>query len=368
MSWIDGSVITASVTLLLLLALRPVAFAAGLVDRPGGRKLHVGIVPVSGGICMWLGVAIALPLTQSAGPGTLVFLLASGLLLLIGVIDDRFDLAPRIRLIAQACAALLMCLGADLVAPSLGDILFIGEIRLGMLATPFTVLVAVSLINAFNMMDGLDGLAGSMGLAALVPAAVVSGLAGASGSLTLGALLLCAVFAFLVFNFPLPFNRPVRTFMGDAGSTVIGFGVVWIGTEMSHGHEATISPVAALWLAALPIYDLFISFGRRLRNGQSPMSPDRGHLHHILQNAGLEVREIVLVMGGAGIVVASIGLCLDALGVHDGVMFVGLIALGLCQAWICNRAHLVARLVGRRRSIKTHIIGEPSVLRQASAS
>jgi UDP-GlcNAc:undecaprenyl-phosphate GlcNAc-1-phosphate transferase len=366
MSWLDASVITVSVTLVLLLALRPVALAAGLVDRPGGRKTHVGIVPVTGGICMWLGVAIALPLTQPTVPGAAVFLSASGLLLLIGVIDDRFDLLAKTRLIAQICAAAIMCLGADLVAPSLGDILFIGEIRLGVLATPFTVLVAISVINAFNMMDGLDGLAGSMGLAALVPAAFVAGLAGASGCLTLAALLLCSVLAFLTFNFPLPFNRPVRTFMGDAGSTVIGFGVVWIGIEMAHGPEAMISPVTALWLAALPIYDLFISSGRRLRNGQSPMSPDRGHLHHILQEAGLKVGEIVLLMGGAGLIIASIGLGLDALGVHDGVMFVGLIALGLGQAWICSRAHLIARWVGRRRAIESHVVGEPSALRQAN--
>ena len=351
MSWTDASLITLTVTLLLLLALRPVAFATGLVDRPGGRKTHVGLVPVIGGICMWLGIAISLPLMQPGVPQSKVFLVASGLLLFIGVIDDRFDLSAKIRLVGQACAALLMCLGADLVAHSVGNLLFFGEIGLGWLAIPFTVLVAIAVINAFNMLDGIDGLAGSMGLAALIPAAALSWMVGAQYSLSLSALVLFATVGFLIFNFPLPFNRPMRTFMGDAGSTVIGFAVIWIGMQMAHGTEAAISPVTALWLAALPIFDLFISFGRRISKGKSPFSPDRGHFHHILQRAGFRDREIVLMMGGSGLLVAMIGVSAHILGLPDGMLFLGLIALGLIQLWIYSRAWRIARWLRRHRNV-----------------
>jgi len=336
---------------MLLLALRPVAFAVGLVDHPGGRKVHVGIVPVIGGICMWMGIAISLPLTDPMVPNGTAFLAGSGLLLLVGVIDDRFELSAKVRLVAQACAALILCLGADLVAHRIGNILFVGDIGLGFLAIPFTVLVAISVINAFNMLDGMDGLAGSMGMAALVPAAIAAGLAGESSSLILAAVVATAILGFLVFNFPLPFNRPVRTFMGDAGSTVIGFAVVWIGIRMAHGPAPVISPVTALWLAALPIFDLFISFGRRLSKGQSPMSPDRSHFHHILQRAGFHDREVVLIMGGSGLFAASIGVVGNAVGIPDGVMFVGLIILGLIQLHVYNRAWRIARWLRKRRDV-----------------
>jgi UDP-GlcNAc:undecaprenyl-phosphate GlcNAc-1-phosphate transferase len=242
-----------------------------------------------------------------------------------------------------------MCLGANLVAHSLGDLFFLGNISLGFLALPFTILVAIAVINAFNMLDGMDGLAGSMGLAALIPAVVVSWLASAQTSLFLSAIVLCAILAFLIFNFPLPFNRPVRTFMGDAGSTVIGFGVIWVGMGMAHGPEAVISPVTALWLAALPIFDLFISFGRRVAKGQSPFSPDRGHFHHILQRAGFRDREIVLMMGGSGLLVSGIGIAAHELGVPDAILFTGLIVLGLFQVWIYSRAWRIARWLRRHR-------------------
>ena len=349
MSWIDASIVTLIVTLMLLFALRPVALATGLVDRPGGRKTHVGIVPVIGGICMWIGIAVTLPLMEPGVEGTPVFLVASGLLLTIGVIDDRFDLSAKVRLIGQATAALFMCLGANLVAHSLGDLFFFGNIGLGWLALPFTILVAIAVINAFNMLDGMDGLAGSMGLAALVPAVIVSWFAGANYSLSLAAIVLCAIVGFLIFNFPLPFNRPVRTFMGDAGSTVIGFGVIWVGMEMAHGTQPVISPVTALWLAALPIFDLFISFGRRVAKGQSPFSPDRGHFHHILQRAGFRDREIVLMMGGSGLIVSALGVAGHKFGVPDGTLFIGLIALGTLQVWIYSRAWRIARWLRRHR-------------------
>lgn len=349
MSWIDASIVTLIVTLMLLFALRPVAVATGLVDRPGGRKTHVGIVPVIGGICMWMGIAVTLPLTEPDVASMDVFLVASGLLLMVGVIDDRFDLSAKVRLIGQASAALLMCLGANLVAHSLGDLLFFGNIGLGWLALPFTILVAIAVINAFNMLDGMDGLAGSMGLAALIPAAIVSWIAGATSALSLSVIILCAILGFLIFNFPLPFNRPVRTFMGDAGSTVIGFGVIWIGMEMAHGNQPVISPVTALWLAALPIFDLFISFGRRVAKGQSPFSPDRGHFHHILQRAGFRDREIVLMMGGSGLLVSVMGIAGHELGVPDAILFIGLITLGLLQVWIYSRAWRIARWLRRHR-------------------
>lgn len=349
MTRIDAAVVAFTITLLFLLALRPVAVAVGLVDRPGGRKQHVGVVPVIGGIAMFIGLVTVLPLVEPAARGITPFLIAAGLLLVVGAIDDRFDLPPKVRLIAQACAGLVLCLGAGLTVQHLGDILFIGTIPLGFLALPFTVLVTISVINAFNMLDGMDGLAAGIALAAIAATALASLIFGAGNGLTLAALSFAVVLAFLVVNFPARYNRPVRTFMGDAGSTLLGFIVVWLGLRLAHGQEPVISPVTALWIAALPIFDLFLSFGRRISKGQSPLSPDREHFHHILQRAGLSDREIVIVMVAAAFIVAMTGIVAHRMGVPDGVLFFGLIFLGFLQYMTIRRAWKMARWIGRRR-------------------
>jgi UDP-GlcNAc:undecaprenyl-phosphate/decaprenyl-phosphate GlcNAc-1-phosphate transferase len=349
MTRMDAALVAFSVVLLFAFALRPVAHSLGLLDRPGGSKVDVGVVPVIGGLCMYLGLLLVLPLVEPPIHGQSAFLVAAGVLVAVGAIDDRFDLSPAVRLMAQGTAALILCLGAGLLVHNLGDILFIGDIPLGFLALPFTALVAISVINAFNMLDGMDGLAGGVGLASLLVVALTSYLFGGGAGLTLAVVATAAVAGFLVVNLPLRFNRPMRTFMGDAGSTFLGFIVVWLGLRLAHGEDPVISPVTALWIAALPIFDLFISFGRRIRKGLSPLIRDREHFHHILQRAGLEEREILVVMVGTAFLVGMTGVLAHRAGVHDGVLFLGLIALGTAQYWTVRRAWRLARWIGRRR-------------------
>src|SRR5262245_27461237 len=139
------------VTVVFLFAFRPVAVAIGLVDIPGGRKRHDVPVPLIGGIAMSIGLGFGTSLVEHPefwNPA----LLGIYLLVVIGTIDDRFDLPPNVRLIAQTCAALLVVFGSDVIVLSLGQPLFFG-LPLGPFAVPFTVLFMVTLINAFNVID-----------------------------------------------------------------------------------------------------------------------------------------------------------------------------------------------------------------------
>lgn len=349
MSRIDAALIAFLITAAFILALRPVAFSIGLVDRPGGRKGHQGIVPVVGGICMFLGLAAVLPLLDEPMRGQGAFIVAAGLLVLIGALDDRFDIPPSVRLITQATAALIVCLGAGLVVESLGNILFFGDIRIGVLGLPFTILVIISVINAFNMMDGLDGLAGGIGLASLAAGTFAALVFGDGAGASLGFVGVAVVLSFLVFNFPSVHNRRVRTFMGDAGSTLLGFMVAWMGLKLAHGPAPAISPVTALWLAALPIFDLFISFGRRIAKGQNPLHPDSEHMHHILFRAGFSVRQVASIMTAMAFTVAMTGVLAHQAGVADGVLLIGLIVIGAIQLWTVRRAWKLARWLRRWR-------------------
>lgn len=349
MSGIDAAVVAFFVTLIFMFLLRPVAAAIGLVDRPGGRKVHVGVVPVIGGIAMYLGLLVVLPLADVPDHDIKAFLTAAGILTAVGAIDDRFDLPPQVRLIGQGTAALLLCLGAGLVVDNLGDLLFFGEIGLGYFALPFTILVTISVINAFNMLDGVDGLAASVSLTSLVLAAIALFLFGGGGGITLVVTSIAVVAAFLVFNFPARFNRPVRSFMGDAGSTLLGFIVIWLGMRLAHGPDRVVAPVVALWIAALPIFDLFISFSRRLRKGQSPLQGDREHIHHILQRAGLSDRQVLGVMVALAFLVGLTGILAHHAGAPDGVLFLGLVLIGLAHYMAVRRAWRLSRWLGNRR-------------------
>ena len=150
--------------LLAILALRPVAVAVDLVDRPGGRKTHRGEVPVVGGIAMFLGIALGTGLVPPS-PTIGVFLGACALLVTTGLLDDRFDLSPWTRLGVQAAAAILMVVGSGVSVVTIGDPFGIGTVELeGFASYALTVLVTIAAINSFNMLDGMDGLAGAMAL------------------------------------------------------------------------------------------------------------------------------------------------------------------------------------------------------------
>src|SRR5215510_13312550 len=119
------------VTILFMFALRPVARGIGLIDRPGGRKMHIGEVPVTGGLAMMGGLVIGALYSHSAVSGFAFFLTALTLLVLIGALDDRYDLPASVRFLAQICAALLMVAGADVVAIDIGQPFFGDVVELG---------------------------------------------------------------------------------------------------------------------------------------------------------------------------------------------------------------------------------------------
>jgi len=303
------------VSVLFMFALRPVALAVGLVDVPGGRKRHGVTVPVIGGIAMSIALGFGTSLVGHPGSWTAV-LMAVYLLVVVGTIDDRFDLPANVRLIAQGCAALLVVFGSGIVVTSLGEF-FGDQLGLGPLSVPFTILFVVTLVNAFNLIDGLDGLAGGLALLALAVLAILS------ASTPLFAVILVAasvVAGYLLFNLPLGVNKPVRAFMGDAGSTSLGLIIATAGIYLTQGAAPVISPVVALWFVAVPVFDLFASIVRRVLSKRSPFTPDHEHLHHVLVDNGLSRRSTLIVILGLAVSLAGVGVLGHLLVFADSAM------------------------------------------------
>lgn len=328
------------VTVTFMFALRPVAREVGLVDVPGGRKLHEGPVPVIGGVAMVLGLAFGASLVELPDYWNGIAL-GTYLLVVVGVIDDRYELPPSVRLVAQAGASVLAVFAAGLQIRHLGTPLFF-DAPLGAFAPLFTALVVISVINAFNFVDGIDGLAAGL---ALIAFAAMAALAGGGDALPLALLLVAVTGAFLLFNFPAAFNRTVRAFMGDAGSTLLGFSVACLGIALTQGGGAPFAPVVGLWLAAVPLWDLFSAFARRLLDGKSPFTPGHDHLHYALIRHGLAPRRALAVMLAVAIACAAAGIAGHIGRVADGVLFVLWAAGGVAYDQLVRRPKAVVRAV-----------------------
>ena len=320
------------VTVTLMLALRPVALHVALVDVPGGRKNHVGEVPVIGGIAMFLGLLAAVLATDVASPAMGALVVAAALMVVVGVLDDRFDLPPYARILAHIAAAATLVLATGHTVPSLGDLMGLGSIELGPVAGIFTVVAAIALINGFNMLDGLDGLAGGVALVALVGLSFyfLGRGVGAPGVVALG--LVGSIVAFLIFNLPATFNRPVLAFMGDAGSTFLGFVLAGLALMAVQPQAQGLPPVVVLWLLPVPILELFTSTFRRLVTGLPPMQADRGHFHHRLLEAGFSVRAIFLLYLAISSGCATFGLLAWRAGASDAQLFYAFLLLS--AAWV----------------------------------
>ena len=309
------------ITSMALVLLRPFATVTGLMDYPGGRKTHSNPTPLIGGLGIYLGLLSASILSPVLMADYKNLLLLSGFVLLIGVLDDLYEIRASLRLLCQGSAAWAMAWLANIKLESLGDIVFMGPVQLGILAVPVTIFATVGVINAVNMSDGLDGLSGGLVTIALVFLSIAALIAGESAVLSFSQLLSVALLAFLTFNFRMLWKQSALLYLGDAGSTLLGFILAWLIIAATQGSNAFIAPVTALWFLAVPLMDTVSLMIKRPLRGSSPFTPGRDHLHHRLLGAGFTSQQTVLLMYGAATVFAAFGLGAHLVGTPDGVMF-----------------------------------------------
>ena len=301
----------------------PLALGVGLVDLPSKRKHHVGAIPLVGGIGIFVGVLVALVVHVPAPKVPVLYLVSAALLVFIGAIDDRHDLSVRFRLVGQVLIASLMVFAGNICLTSLGDLLGLGSIELGLWAYPFTILAVVAGINAFNFIDGIDGLAGLLSIVAFGSIGMLTFISQSEISQTvfIPILMVSAIVPYLMFNLGLMGGKLKKVFMGDAGSMFLGLSVIWMLIIGTQGETKSFSPVIALWLVAIPLMDMGAIIIRRMKDGQSPSSPDRGHIHHILMRVGYSDRKTLLIIVALSIMFAGSGVVLQMLHMPDYICF-----------------------------------------------
>ena len=188
------------VALILLVVMTPLAHQFGLVDQPSARKRHAGIVPLTGGVAIFMAVLVASVATDVWMKNNPLFFTASAFVVLLGMLDDRFDLSAKGRLMCQFGVAAIMAWSAQNYITSLGNIFGTGEVFLDLGGYFFTIICVVGVINAFNMIDGIDGLAGGMSLVILLTVAGFLIFTGNGASIMEPLIIVAAIVPFLAFN------------------------------------------------------------------------------------------------------------------------------------------------------------------------
>jgi len=335
---------------LAILMLRPLAQVTGLVDRPSARKRHDGEVPLVGGIAVLISVTVTGMLFVYL-PDTFVPLLAGlTLLVAIGVMDDLIDVPPMTKLVLQIFAAILMTSWGGNYLTTLGDLFGRREILLANWGIPITLFAAVAVINAMNMCDGMDGLAGGLSLVIFGWFAYLSRLIGDVPTQRICIIFCGAIAAFLLFNIRNPLRGRKRVFLGDAGSLMLGYAIVWFSvdlTQPSQGRPQHVPPVLMLWVLGFVLIDLLAVVIRRMAKGKNPFSADRTHLHHILLRLDLKPEAIVWIILASNFVMGLIGVAGWKAGLSEQVLFLLFLAIALVHLMATRNAWRFIRF-GRR--------------------
>jgi UDP-GlcNAc:undecaprenyl-phosphate GlcNAc-1-phosphate transferase len=282
------------------------------------RDIHTEMTPRWGGVAMWLAMGVTLLMVQSLelvgkaySRELLGIFLASTFVLLIGILDDRFELDAVTKLAGQGlAAAILLLFGIQILWLPIDGIIVLPT-NIGQL---LTVLVVIVIINAVNFVDGLDGLA--TGIVAISAAsffgfsyllAVENGFSRAGAPSLVTAIVIGTCLGFLPHNI-----HPARIFMGDSGSMFLGLVLAAAAITLMGQIDANavfsedIGPAALPLLLpfavlAIPLLDLGLAVLRRVRRGKSPFAPDKEHLHHKLMLMGnSQQRTSVILYLGTG--------------------------------------------------------------------
>lgn len=319
-----------------LFVLRKVAKKINLVDRPNERKQHQGVVPLIGGIAIYFTLIVALWMKPSFLISSDIYVLCASVLVLMGVIDDKYDVDYRIRLVVQILISCAMIFGAGLSLKSLGAVAFGYEVVLGPLSYIVTVFAVLGAINAFNMVDGIDGLLGGLTLTSFGGLAYINYIDEQIWLARFCLLMMIVVIPYIILNLGLFFGVRRKVFMGDAGSMLIGFTVIWVLLQGTQGPKAQMYPVTALWLIAIPLMDMVAIMVRRVRKGSSPFKPDREHLHHICLRAGMSPRYTLCFICIWAMLLATIGITLEAINTPELISLMLFLIVFLMYFWGLN--------------------------------
>lgn len=276
----------------------------GAIDVPkDARRVHDHPIPRMGGLAIFLGFILSVVLFVGISRQVQGILLGAVLIAACGAIDDIISLRAWIKLIVQIVAAIVAVAHGVVIEVLMNPNIFSENeaLILGVLAVPVTILWIVGITNSVNLIDGLDGLAVGVSTISSVTMFVVALLVAEGNVAIILAALMGACLGFMPYNL-----NPAKIFMGDTGALLLGYVLSTVSVVGMFKFYAIVTFIVPILALALPLFDTTCAFFRRLLRGQSPMHPDRGHLHHRLIDMGLSQKQAVAILYSVS---AILGLC-----------------------------------------------------------
>lgn len=312
---------------------KKMAYKVGAIDVPkDNRRMHKVPIPRLGGLAIFLGFFLSVLLFAEIDRSTRGILIGAVMIVVLGVLDDIMTLHALPKFLVQLAAAGVAVYYGNVIQYMSNPILTSPApyLNLGNWAVPVTIIWIVAITNAVNFIDGLDGLA--VGVSAISSATLlVTAILVSEGNVAvMMAALLGACLGFIPYNM-----NPAKIFMGDTGSTFLGYILATLSIQGLFKLYAIISFAVPFLILGLPIFDICFAILRRLAKGQNPMRADRGHVHHRLIDMGFNQKQavaiaymITAILGLAAVVLTSSG-ALRALILIGAVVVVGAIGMKL---------------------------------------
>lgn len=310
---------------------KQLAYKFGAVDVPkDNRRMHKRPIPRMGGLAIFIGFIIAAYFTTVHTPKQLWILAGAAIIVVLGIVDDCNALGAKFKFVIQIIAACLPVLGGGLRIGMFTNPFWFSPnlyLPLGALSIPITILWIVAITNAVNLIDGLDGLAVGISSIASMTMLAVALFIGEPQIAILLAALAGACVGFMPYNL-----NPATIFMGDTGSTFLGYMLATLSIQGLFKMYALISFAVPFLILGLPIFDTAFAMLRRILSGRSPFSADRGHVHHRLIDMGFNQKQAVAIL----YVVSTV------LGLLAVVLTTG----GELRALFCAAAVIIVVIVG----------------------
>ncbi len=309
---VGGALLCAfAVSFLMCPLVKSFAYKIGAIDVPkDNRRMHKKPVPRLGGLAIFLGFIVSMLLFVKVDHQLQGILLGASIIVVLGVVDDMSPLRAYFKFCVQIFAALVAVFHGVVIQTLSNPNVFAESPYwdLGWLSIPITVLWIVGITNAVNLIDGLDGLACGVSTISAISMLVIALLVSESDVALVMAALVGACLGFMPYN-----KNPAKMFMGDTGSTFLGYILATISIQGLFKYYAIVSFAVPFLILGLPMFDTLFAIIRRLAHGQNPMAPDRGHIHHRLIDMGLNQQAVAAlyvissILGLSAVVLTSSG-------------------------------------------------------------
>ena len=288
------------------------AHKVGAIDVPKDeRRMHKVPIPRMGGLAIFIAFLFSVILFVDISVQLRGILIGAVVIVALGLVDDIVPLPALLKFVVQIIAAYIVVSHGTVISTFTNPNVLSASpyINLGSWGVPITIFWIVAITNAVNLIDGLDGLAVGISSIAAFSMVLIAIILPEYNIAVLMAALAGACIGFMPYNL-----SPAKIFMGDTGSTFLGFILACVSIQGLFKFYALVSFAIPFLILGLPLFDTIFAIGRRILKGQNPMKADRGHVHHRLIDMGFNQKETVTILyvmsgllGLAAVVLATTG-------------------------------------------------------------